>query len=145
MRTFPIRKLAALIGKEMAGGPSPSEDFAAGIPHLTGSYVSILEGLLAERRRKPPHRATLAGFGYMAGAVLNQLRRHSERGDPQSVRAIHAARLQVGDTLTTGKTDLATLLAVSRAFAQAGLDPGVAFHGALATALTDDAGRSGGG
>ncbi len=135
MREIPIRKLALVVGNEMAGGPAPSPFLASELPQLTGSYVSIMEGLLAEGGRARPQRATRAGFGYIAGAVLLTLRQRASEGDAASGRAIEASIRLVRLAVAHGMDPL-TLLTVSRAFATAQLDPGPALHPALATALT---------
>ena len=135
MDAFPIRKLALAVGTEMKGGMAPGPYLQAELGTLTGSYVAIVEGVLAEMRRSRPNRPTLAGFSYAAGAVLLRLNTRATAGESRAKHAIDAVARRILRAVQTEAPGIETLLAISRAYAIAGLDPGGPFHFALAQAL----------
>jgi hypothetical protein len=137
MTRTPIAQVAKAIGQELrrASGPSGGAWAAGAMLAEAGATRDIATHLLAEARRKRPSDRVIEGCAFLLERALDSLRLRQNGGDIGAGHEIDEVRGMIEGAVAEGGIAPEVLMTITRAFAQAELEPGGALQEAVVDAL----------
>jgi len=134
-----ILQIAKMVGQDMARGAPSGRALAAGsMLAQTGATPDLIACLVAEAGKKRPADRIVEACYFLLEGALNDLRIAGNGGDTMAREWLGDACQAVETAVASNRLPPEVLMAITRAFAQAGLEPGPALKDATLAAMEDD-------
>jgi len=128
-----------MVGQDMARAARSHAALAAGsMLAQTGATPDLIACLVAEAGKKRPGDRIVEACCFLLETALSGLRISGNGGDKVAREWLGDACQAVETAVASNRLPPEVLMAIARAFAQAGLDPGPALKDATLTAMEDD-------